>query len=217
MKHAFQVIAALLMLGCARPSEPEQAKPQTAGKPLDPARTAARIATLRVAAATGNQAEAARQMQALQEDMRKSMRLADPARRIDPEAARALAKTIPGVHSVAWIDRENLLAIVDGNESRNERMIDRICLALEPLGDTLGVVVNLKTRNPDSVAERGTTSRNCQLPVGQTALFQKVHPTYDPPPEVMAAFRASQRPPTATQKKAQEAAQRILEASTPQM
>ena len=96
-------------------------------------------------------------------------------------------------------------------------MIDEICLRLEPLGDTLGVIVNLKTRGARRSGERRTLSRNCQLAPRDVAMFQKVHPTYDPSPEVMAAYRSSQRPQSDEDRKAQREAQRILEASTPEM
>ena len=148
------------------------------------------------------------------DDIRRSMKLADPARRVDREAARAATKRVPGVHSVAWIDSHNLLVYVQRNELRSQPMIDAVCRQLEPLGDTLGVIVNLKTRAAVRSYERGTTSRNCQLASGDAAMFQKVHPTYDPPPEVTAAYRASQKPQSDADRKAQEDAQRIIEAST---
>lgn len=217
MKTFLPVLLAFSLAGCSQPGSPDAARPETAGQPMNPVRTAARLAAADVAAVAGDQAGYTRQAQGLQRDMMKSMKLADPARRIDPEAARAVVKTMPGVHSVAWIGRDNLLAIVDGNELRNQRTIDAICVRLEPLGDTLGVIVNLQTRAPRTDRERGTTSRNCQLAAGDVAMFQKVHPTYDPPPEVVAAFRASQRPGAGQEDAEEREARRILEANTPEM
>jgi hypothetical protein len=48
-------------------------------------------------------------------------------------------------------------------------MIDRVCVALEPLGDTLAVVVNLQDATAKNGDEAITLSRNCQLPEGQNA------------------------------------------------
>ncbi len=48
-------------------------------------------------------------------------------------------------------------------------------------------------------------------------MFQKTHPTYDSPPEVVAAFRSSQKTQSEEDRKAQLEVQRILEASTPEM
>ncbi len=174
------------------------------------------MAALGVASAIGDQAESRRQIAGLQDSVRRSMKLPDPARRIDPEAARAAVKRVPGIHSVAWIDRDNLLAYVETNDLRHQGTIDTICRQLQPLGDTLGVIVSLKTRAARTPQERGTTRRNCQLAPGDTAFLQRAHPDYDPPPEVTAAFRASQHPKTDADRDAREA-QRIIEASTPEM
>lgn len=196
---------------------PDARSPQRAGAPLDPLRTLGNIASIQGGALLGDE-EAVRQgSRRMAGDIRRSMKFADPARRIDREAARAATRQVSGVHSVAWIDSHNLLVYVQRNELRSQSMIDVICSRLEPLGDTLGVIVNLKTRAAAHPNERGTTSRNCQLAPGDTAMLQKVHPTYDPPPEVTAAYRASQRPQSDADRKAQQEAQRIIESSTPEM
>jgi hypothetical protein len=52
-------------------------------------------------------------------------------------------RPLQGVQSSVWIDRSSLLVMIGGSQYRNMATIDRICLALGPLGDTLGVVVNL--------------------------------------------------------------------------
>lgn len=211
------LLATTSLLGCTQQSIPQEPKPQQAGQPLSPVGVAARMVVLEAASVAGDRDEARRQMEGLQNGVRRSMKLADPSRRIDPEGARAAVKAMPGVHSVAWLDRENLLVMVEDDASRSERTIDAICVGLEPLGDTLGVIVNLKTRAPQNRQERGTTSRNCQLASGDVALFQKVHPTYDPSPEIVATFEVSQRPQSEAGRRAQEENQRILEASTPEM
>ncbi len=205
----------LLLFGCAQ-SAPQESGPQKA-EPLNPLRVAGRMAVVQAASVTGNQDEANRQIDGLQDEIRRAMKLADPARRIEPEAARAVVKAMPGVHSVVWLSRDNLLAMVEGDAMRSQKTIDAICMGLEPLGDTLGVIVNLKIRAARGADERRMLSRNCQLVPGEVAMFQTRHPDYDPPPEVVAAFRASQRPQSDEDRKAQLEAQRILEASTPEM
>ena len=211
------LLTAIAMPGCTQQSTPREQKPQQAGQPINPLAVAARMAALEAATVAGNQDEARRQAEGLQDGVRRSMKLANPSRRIDQEAARAVVKAMAGVRSVAWLDRENLLVMIEDDALRSQRTIDAICVGLEPLGDTLGVIVNLKTRAPKTHQERETTSRNCQLAPGDVALFQKVHPTYDPSPEIVAAFRASQRPQSDEDRKAQLEAQRILEATTPEM
>jgi hypothetical protein len=209
-------LALVVLLAACTQTTPEERKPKQA-ETLNPARVVARMAALEAASVTGNQNEAKRQMSGSQDEVRQAMRLPDPSRRIDPEAARSVVKAMPGVHSVAWLDRENLLAIIDNNGLRNQKTIDAICIQLEPLGDTLGVIVNLKMRAAQRPEERGTLSRNCQLAPGELAFLQRKRKDYDPPPEVAAAFRASQKPQSDEDRKAQQEAQRILEASTPEM
>jgi hypothetical protein len=208
-------LATVVAAGCTQ-SAPEDRKPKQA-EPLSPVRVVARMAAMEAASATGNRDETRRQMAGFQDEIRQAMRLPNPSQRIDPESARSVVKAMPGVHSVAWLDRDNLLVIVGDNALRSQKTIDAICLRLEPLGDTLGVIVNLKTRAARRPEERGTLSRNCQLAPGEVALFQKKRKDYDPPPEVVAAFRASQKPQSDEDRKAQREAQRILEASTPEM
>lgn len=222
MKQALIVLLApaalaLALAGCVEQGKQDVPTREQAGQPMDPVKLAARMALVRVAAVTGDQAGVERQMSGMQEDLRKSMKLADPARRIDPERARAAVRTVQGVHSVAWIDRDNLLAMVEHVDLRSQGTIDTICDALQPLGDTLGVIVNLKARAPRNRIERETLSRNCQLPHGQVAMFQKVHPTYDPAPEVVSSFEAAQHPPNRADAARRKAAMRIIEASTPEM
>ena len=100
-------------------------------------------------------------------------RLADPARPIDREAARAIARALPGVRSAVWIDRGNLLVRVEGAALRTQQTIDELCYRLEPLGDTLAVVVHLQDAAPTSRAGMDTLSRNCQLAPGDHAMLQR--------------------------------------------
>src|SRR3546814_673403 len=72
------------------------------------------------------------------------------------------------------MDRSNLLGMVGGGQYRSMATIDHICLALEPLGDTLGVVVNLQDVTATTSEGADTLSRNCQLGMGERAMFQQM-------------------------------------------
>ena len=52
-------------------------------------------------------------------------------------------------------------------------MIDTVCLSLEPLGDTLAIVVNVQDVTATIPDCATTLSSNCQLPEGQRAFMQK--------------------------------------------
>ncbi len=207
---------ALVLVACTQaPQDSPTRKPLQAGQPLDPAATAVRIAAIRGAALTGDQEATQRQMEAFGEDFRKSIKLADPARQVDREAARAAAKSTAGVRSVVWIDRENLLAIVERNELRSQQTIDTICLQLEPLGDTLGVVVNLQSGEARTGDDLEILSRNCQLPSGDRAFLQANRQVDVIAPEIRRQHRANQAVPN-TRNNSDEA-MRVLEATTPEM
>jgi hypothetical protein len=205
-------------------SESESARshsptPQRAGQPMDPAETLARAAAAQGASIVGDSDTAQRQIEAIADDMRRSMKLPDGARPIDPEAARSAARSVAGVRSVAWIDRSNLLVIVNSNEARSQATIDAICLALEPLGDTLGVVVNLQSGAARNGDELEIVSRDCQLEPGDRALLH-VHRQVDViPPEVRAQVQAQrgQAGTSAERRRQDEETRRILEANTPEM
>ena len=135
------------------------------------------------------------------------------------EAARAAAKHVAGVHSVVWLDRSNLLALVDRNEQRSMGTIDAICHELDPLGDTLAVVVHLQSRAARTGDELETIHRNCQLAEGDGAMLQTVKNVDVIPPEVRAEHAAQQalgRDAKRTRRDA-DAAAKLLEASTPEM
>lgn len=201
------------------PSPPEAKRPQQAGQPLDPVATAARLASIRGNAVLGNQEGVRRGIEDLNEDMRKSMKLADPSRRLDQEAARSAARNVDGVRSVVWIDHENLLAIVTRNDQRSQATIDAICMQLEPLGDTLGVVVNLQSGAARTGDELEILSRNCQLVSGDRAMLQRTRAVDAIDPAVRAQHRANAtwaETQQARRKEAEESA-RILKASTPEM
>lgn len=207
----------LMLCGCAEQPDPAPVKPQQAGKALDPAHTAARLASIRANAILGNQEGAQQDIERLSEDFRRSIKLADPARKVDRESARIAARSVAGVRSVAWIDDENLLAIVERNDQRSYETIDGICLQLEPLGDTLGVVVNLQSgaaRNGDQLE---ILSRNCQLMPGDRALLQRDRQVDVIDPRIRAQHRANQIRLPASDPAEQAENARILEANTPEM
>lgn len=169
------VAAGLLLFGCRAAESPDDAqlRPQQAGQPMDPMRTAARFAGVRASALTGDQEGVQRNMHVLSEDLRRSMKIPDGSRRIDPEQARRAALTIPGVRTASWADATNLLVRVDGADFRSQRTIDDVCVALEPLGDTLAVVVHLQNAAASTSEEMDTLSRNCQLAEGDYAFLQR--------------------------------------------
>ncbi len=199
-------VLAGLLAACSAPQAdtPDTARPQQAGQPMDPARVAAHMLGARAAAVTGDQAGVQRSVDALSEDLRRAMKLADANRPIDHEAARAVARALPGVRSANWIDRHNLLVRVDGAGWRTHATIDAVCLQLEPLGDTLAVVVNLQDAAPTTRDGMDTLSRNCQLPPGDHALMQRPRTVDALDPTLRARHRAevvrmrAQPPPAQT-------------------
>lgn len=193
------ILAATVFLLAACSSNdpvPEPRRPQQAGQSLNPVTTAAHIAGAHASALVGDQEAVQANMLALNESFRKSIRLADPVRAVDREAARTAAKLVDGVRSVVWIDDTNLFAIVARNEDRNYATIDAVCMQLEPLGDTLGVVVNLQSGNATNGDELAILSRNCQLKPGERALLQPNRKIDVLDPSVRAQHKANNhRPP----------------------
>src|SRR5687768_7435770 len=94
-------LSLIALAGCTQ-QPPEEHRPQQAGQPLDPVATAARIAAMRGQAVLGDKEGLQRNMQALNADFRRSMKLADGSRPIDHEQARAAIRDVEGVRSVAW-------------------------------------------------------------------------------------------------------------------
>jgi hypothetical protein len=221
MKRNWLLVLPVMLAGCgAGEHEPERREPQRAGQPLNPLGTAARVAAIRGSAMLGDQEGVRRNMEAFNDDFRRSIKLADPARKVDREAARSAIRQVEGVRSVAWIDHENLLVIVSSNEARSQRTIDDICIELEPLGDTLGVVVNLQSGAARSGDELEILSRNCQLAPGDRAFMQRHRQVDVVAPQLRAEHkRNNARPPADPErlKQEQDEAMRILEATTPEM
>lgn len=188
------LLATLLMstVSCARNlEESSSGNPQKAGQPLNPLSTASKVAGVHAAALVGDQQAVQVGVQGITDDFKRSIKLADPARAVDREKAREIAKTVPGVRSVVWFDRENLFAIVEQNEQKSYGTIDAICLKLEPLGDTLGVVVNLQSGAARNGDELEILSRNCQLEPGDRAFMQKERQIDVIDPEIRKQHKAN--------------------------
>ena len=189
-------LVAFCMAACGeRPSEKvaEKPRPQQAGQPVNSYATAGHILGARAAVVAGDTRAAQQHINAMANDFTRSARIRDVRRPVDHEAARVAVRPLAGIRSSVWIDADNLLVMVDGQKFRNMDMIDRVCLSLEPLGDTLGVVVNLQdvaARNGD---EAETLSRNCQLPEGQRAFMQTKRQVDAISPEVREQFKKMQQ------------------------
>ena len=211
--------AATLLSGCVQRGEPEERRPQQAGQPLDPVQTVGHFAAMQGSAIVGDQEGIRRNLEAMSDDMRRAMRLPDPGRRIDREAARSSVRRVPGVRSVGWVDHENLLVRMESAELRSDRTIDRICLELDALGDTLAVVVSLQNAEARTGEEMQTLSRNCQLRAGERAFMQRRREMNVIPDDIRRQHRAAQAAAEARgdREARQEEARRILERTTPQM
>jgi hypothetical protein len=171
--QAWVIALALSLSACETPpDEPAAAAPKRWQEP-NPAQFTRDVAAVDAAALVGDTQAMKANMQAAQDNFRRSIKLPDPGKPIDHELARAAAKSVDGVRSAVWLDRENLFAIVDRNEQKSQQTIDAICLRLEPLGDTLAVVVNLQSGAATTGDELEILSRNCQLQPGDRAFLQK--------------------------------------------
>jgi hypothetical protein len=171
--------AALLFTACTRQPapQPEEATAtrtlERAGQQIDPLKTASHITVARLSALAGDQDGVRRNAEAMAEDMRRAMKLADPGRRIDQEAARQALRGMQGVRSVVWLDRTHLLVRVDDVALRTHHTIDEVCYRLQPLGDTLGVVVHLQSATERNIGDLDALKRNCQLAPGDRAFAQR--------------------------------------------
>ena len=182
------------MVGCGpSTSDSAERRPEQAGQPVDPVALAGHIAAARVSAAQGDTTATETHVRAIANDVLRSARVYDPSRPIDHEAARAAVSPVAGVRSAIWLDHENLVVMVDGQQHRSMAMIDQVCLALEPLGDTLAVVVNLQDATAKNGDEAETLSRNCQLADGQRAFMQRKRQVDVVAPELRKRFKEMQR------------------------
>lgn len=168
------VLAALV--GCGRSASEaaiEKPKPQQAGQPINPYEMAAHITAARASVAVGDTKATEQHIKAVATGITRSARMPDVYRPIDHESARTAVRPIAGVRSSVWMDRDNLIVMVNGASHRTMDMIDTVCLALEPLGDTLAIVINVQDVTATTPDGATTLSRNCQLPEGQRAFMQK--------------------------------------------
>ncbi|QQP96793.1 hypothetical protein [Lysobacter enzymogenes] len=217
-------LSAALSAGCGKGgiggngSAESEAPPQRAGKPLDPAETAQRLVKMRAQALGGDQQGLQQNLQQLNQDFNRSIKLADPSKRVDRENARIAARSVKGVRSVVWIDNENLFAIVGHNAERSYDTVDAICRQLEPLGDTLGVVVNLQSGAARNGDELEILSRNCQLPPGERAMLQPNRQVDALPPQMRAQHRANADAARRAERADERAeSDRIIQSNTPEM
>ncbi|MFK3648952.1 hypothetical protein ACI2IY_11020 [Lysobacter enzymogenes] len=205
-------------MGGGNGSADSEAPPQRAGKPLDPAETAQRLVKMRAQALGGDQQGLQQNLQQLNQDFNRSIKLADPSKRVDRENARIAARSVKGVRSVVWIDNENLFAIVGHNAERSYDTVDAICRQLEPLGDTLGVVVNLQSGAARNGDELEILSRNCQLPPGERAMMQPNRQVDALPPQMRAQHRANADAARRAERADERAeSDRIIQSNTPEM
>lgn len=209
---ALLLVSLALMAGCTREA-PEEPKPERAGQPVSGAEFVGRVAVATAASAMGQDELAHTQLRAMGEDYRRAIKLADPTRVVNREQARQVARGIEGVRSVAWVDTANLYVIVERNAHKVEATIDRICIALEPLGDTLGVVVNLQSGEAQTAAELQLLVRNCQLAVGDHALLHDRRDRNVVPDVVWAQHEANQQ--RAENDRRADEAIKVLESSVP--
>src|SRR5690348_6306240 len=188
-------VLALCATACTQPAQQgsaDETLPPQAGQPLNPFATAGQIAGADAAALAGDQRAVQANLKAFSDGYRRSIKLPDPARPIDHEAARAAVRSLAGVRSSVWMDRSNLIVMVDGAQYRSEATINRVCNALAPLGDTLAVVVNVQNVNAKTSQEADTLSRNCQLTEGERAFLQPKRQIDALDPATRRAFEAQQ-------------------------
>ena len=159
---------------------------------VTPLSVAGRVATVRTDALLGDQKAVQQHVQGMTKDILHDARIPDPARPIDHEAARAVVRQLAGVRSVVWVDHNNLLVMVGGAAYRNMAMVDRACDALDPLGDTLAVVVNVQDVTATTSEGADAVFRNCQLPEGQRAFLQPKRQIEVLDPAIRKAFKAQQ-------------------------
>ena len=220
-KRAGLVAAAALCLlvGCSEVAQSAQPRPQQAGRPMDPLRVAGQMAAIRGSALLGDQDGVQGGLMAMHEDFRKAIKLADPARRVDREEARAALQGLEGLASAVWLDHENLFVLVDRNELRTQAVIDAVCIRLEPLGDTLGVVVNLQSTAARTGEEQAKLSRNCQLQPGDRAFMQRERQVDVVPAHVRIQQQRAQAQADARGDRGRQAQEslRILMESTPEL
>lgn len=181
------------LAGCQSQTSDAASREQARQAPnVTPLSVAGRVAAVRTGALLGDRKAVEQNIQGMSKDILHDARIPDLARPIDHEAARAAVRPLAGVRSVVWMDHDNLLVMVDGAAYRNMAMVDRVCDALDPLGDTLAVVVNVQDVTATTSEGADAVSRNCQLPEGQRAFLQPKRQIEALDPATRKAFKAQQ-------------------------
>ena len=187
------VAFALALAGCQPQTSDATSREQARQAPhVTPLSAAGRVAGVRAGALLGDQKAVQQNIQGMTRDILHDAHIPDASRPIDHEAARAAVQPLAGVRSVVWIDHRNLLVMVSGAQYRNAAMVDRACDALAPLGDTMGVVVNVQDVTATTSEGADAVSRNCQLPEGQRAFMQSKRQIEALDPATRKAFEAQQ-------------------------
>lgn len=187
-------VAVVGLSGCDSNSNGASSRNHRVGdQHVTPVAVAKRVAGMRMAALAGDQKALHAHVDGLSKDILHDARIPDPARPMPREAARARIAQVTGVRSVTWIDHDNLLVLVAGAHYRDIAMVDRICDTLAPLGETLGVVVNLQDVTATTSAGADAVSRDCQLPEGQRAFLQRNRRIEALDPATRRAFEAQQQ------------------------
>lgn len=193
MRALGTAVLCCVLAGCGAPAD--RAAPDDLAKGAQrstPLSVAKHVAGVRLAALAGNQQAIAEHIDAMSKDMLHDARIPDPTRPIAREAARAAVAPLAGVRSVVWIDHDNLLVMVGGAQYRNMAMVGRVCDALDPLGDTLAVVVNVQDVTATTSEGADAVSRNCRLLEGQRAFLRQNRRIEALDPSLRSTFKAQQ-------------------------
>lgn len=189
-------LIALVLAGCQSQTSDATFREQARQAPkVTPLSVAGRVAAVQTGALLGNHKAVQQNIQGMTKDLLYDARIPDVSRPIDHEAARAAVRPLPGVRSVVWIDHDNLLVVVGGAQYRNMATVDRACDALVPLGDTMGVVVNVQDVTATTSEGADAVSRGCRLPEGQRAFLQTRRHIEALDPTTRKAFKAQQGSP----------------------
>jgi len=191
--RAWVALALACAAGCQSQTDSATAREQVRqDQRVTPISVAKHVAAAHAAALVGDQRAVQQNVQSMANDMLHDAHIPDPSRSINREAARAAVQPLAGVRSVVWIDHDNHLVMVGGSQYRNMGMVDRACDALAPLGDTMGVVVNVQDVTATTSEGADAVSRNCQLPEGQRAFLQPKRQIEALDPATRKAFKAQQ-------------------------
>lgn len=189
---AWLVVVAAVLAGCESPSNSTAAQHAAGHTQTTPLSVARHVAGVRAAALTGNQQAMRDNVDGMAKGILHDAHIPDPSRPMPHEAARARVMQLQGVRSATWVDHDNLLVLVGGARYRDMAMVDQVCNALAPLGDTLGVVVNVQDVTATTSAGADAVSRDCQLPEGQRAFLQHRRQIEALDPAMRRAFEAQQ-------------------------